>query len=228
MRAEEIPTPVRKSTENRLVQMTTAPSSSYALAFAVVDSPITALSTKITAHGATPCTHLIHLFSNISTSTPINELTAEIEKAVALWREKESTIEPIRVSPNSPTMTMSSFGAPLAQKVPARPPVLEIPNFADSESQANVFVVALKDDKSLNMLKDLLKAKFKRIDESLSKESVKQFELALRDDGVLESIAGEKEVELKAVVGLKKSEEGWAAVGKVGLAEEEEEDEQDE
>ncbi|ORY70804.1 hypothetical protein BCR35DRAFT_334172 [Leucosporidium creatinivorum] len=232
--------------------------STYALAFAVVDSPITALATKVTGHGASPCTPLIHIFSNISTSTPIDELTTEIEKAVALWREKESK-EARRMSPDSPSVFVTAsldFILPYFQRTPApspvRPPVLEVSNnFGLGASQANVFVVALKDDKSLNTLKDLLKDKIESIVQSmeqekafpslelvqapsaeaaeqLSKESVEQFELTLRDDGMLESIAGERELELEAVVVLKKSEEGWAEVAGVDFAREEEEEEEEE
>lgn len=58
---------------------------------------------------------------------------------------------------------MSSFGASLAQKVPARPPIVEIANFGLSDSQANVFSVALKDDKSFITLQNLLKANIEAI-----------------------------------------------------------------
>jgi hypothetical protein len=125
-------------------------------------------------------------------------------------------------------------------------------NFGLGDSQANLFSVALKDDKSLITLKQLLKVKieafaqsleqdsaFPALDlvkapsadaaEKLSKESVERFTLVAKDDGALESIAGEKEVTLEAVVVLeKKKEGGWTEAARVELAaiEEEEEEEQ--
>lgn len=155
------------------------------------------------------------------------------------------------MSPNSPCIMMSSFGALLAQKVPARPPIPEIANLGLSDSQANIFSVALEDDKSLNTLKNLLKAKIEAIGQSveqekafpalalvktpsteaaekLSKGSVEHFKLALRDDGVPESIAGETEVELQAVVVLEEKNGGWAEAARIELAQREEGDDEEE
>lgn len=186
----------------------------------------------------------------ISTPASIDELTAAIEKVVVEWRQKEPTNEPFDMSG---FLLFAIYGGIPTHRVLARPPRLQIVDLGlgdtDSSSQANVFAATISFNKSLNPLHCLLKSRSEATTpvleqdssfpsialvgapsteaaEKLNKGSIAHVELALREDELLESISGEKEIGLEVIVVLEKEGGGWTEAARIQLAEGEEDDDE--